>query len=86
MPVFSCIFCSNDTIAFKHLLQENITNKYLFQTSIYDIRDINKLFMLNAFKERDLNKKKELLESIFDEKYLSPKNNFLRLILDFLLE
>lgn len=31
-------------------------------------------------------KKKELLESIFDEKYLSPKNNFLRLIEDFSLK
>ena len=29
LPVFSCIYCSNEVIAFKHLLQEIITNKYL---------------------------------------------------------
>ena len=45
LPVFSCIYCSNDIIAFRHLIQEIITNKYLFQTSVYDIRDIRKAFI-----------------------------------------
>ena len=47
LPIFSCIYCSNDIIAFRHLIQEIITNKYLFQTSVYDIRDINKLIICN---------------------------------------
>ena len=34
LPVFSCIYCSNEEISFKHLSLEIITNKYLFQSSL----------------------------------------------------
>ena len=53
LPVFSCIYCSNLTIAVKHLSQEIITNKYLFQASIYDIEDINKLIIYQPLIDRD---------------------------------
>lgn len=58
LPVFSCIYCSNDKIAFRHLIQEIITNKYLFQTSVYDIRDINKLLICQPIiDKKDKNEK-----------------------------
>ena len=41
LPIFSCIYCSNDYIAFKHLSNEIISNKYLFQTSIFDLKQLN---------------------------------------------
>ena len=43
LPVFSCIYCSNDEISFNHLSKEIISKKYLFQTSIFDIIELNKL-------------------------------------------
>ena len=63
LPVFSCIYCSNDIIAFRHLIQEIITNKYLFQTSVYDIRDINKLIICQPIIDKD-DKNEKLLNII----------------------
>ena len=34
LPVFSCIYCSNEYISFNHLSKEILSNKYLFQASI----------------------------------------------------
>ena len=62
LPLFSCIYCSNMMIAFKHLSQEIVTNKYLFQTSIYDIKDINKLIIYQPLIDKD--KKNEKLLNI----------------------
>ena len=61
LPVFSCIFCSNDFIAFKHLLQETISNNYLFQASIYDIKEINKLIIYQPIIDKD-DKNEKLLD------------------------
>ena len=58
LPVFSCIYCSNDIIAFKHLLQEIITKKYLFQTSIYDIKNINNLIEYQPIIDKDTQNEK----------------------------
>ena len=63
LPVFSCIFCSNDFIAFKHLLQETISNNYLFQASIYDIKEINKLIIYQPIIDKD-DKNEKLLDII----------------------
>ena len=63
LPVFSCIYCSNLLIAVKHLSQEIITNKYLFQASIYDIKDINKLIIDQPLIDRD-NKNEKLLDIV----------------------
>lgn len=63
LPVFSCIYCSNDIIAFRHFIQEIITNKYLLQTSVYDIRDINKLIIYQPIIDKD-DKNEKLLNII----------------------
>ena len=63
LPVFACIYCSNMLISFKHLSQEIITNKYLFQTSIYDIKDINKLIIYQPLIDKD-KKNEKLLDII----------------------
>ena len=41
LPIFSCIYCCNEVISFKHLSNEVISNKYLLQTSIYDIKQLD---------------------------------------------
>ena len=41
LPIFSCIYCCNEKISFNHLSNEIISNKYLFQTSIYDLKQLD---------------------------------------------
>ena len=53
LPIFSCIYCSNDKIAFRHLINENISNKYFLQTSIYDIKVLDKLTKTNPIIDHD---------------------------------
>ena len=43
LPIFSCIYCSNDYVSFKHLSNEIISKKYLFQNSLSDIIKLNYL-------------------------------------------
>ena len=43
LPVFSCIYCSNEKISFNHLSNEVISNKYLLQTSIWDMKQLDYL-------------------------------------------
>ena len=70
LPVFSCIYCSNMIIAFKHLSQEIVTNKYLFQTSIYDIKDINKLIIYQPLIDKDTKNEKLLNIIIKSTEYI----------------
>ena len=43
LPIFSCIYCCDEKISFNHLSNEIISSKYLFQTSIYDIKQLDNL-------------------------------------------
>ena len=63
LPIFSCIFCCNEIISFRHLSNEIISNKYLFQTSIYDINQLDFLISGKVSKKIDNNK---LLNIILD--------------------
>ena len=76
LPVFSCIYCSNDKIAFRHLIQEIITNKYLFQTSVYDIRDINKLIICRPIIDKDGKNEKLLNIIIKNTEYIKTNYNY----------
>ncbi len=74
LPVFSCIYCSNDEISFKHLSQEIISNKYLFQTSIFDMKQLNKLISNQPFIDNDL-KNEKLLDIIIKNTEFITKYN-----------
>ena len=76
LPIFSCIYCSNDIIAFRHLIQEIITNKYLFQTSVYDIRDINKLIICQPIIDKDDKNEKLLNIIIKNTEYIQTYYNY----------
>ena len=43
LPIFACIYCSNDYISFKHLSNEKLSSKYYNQTSIYDMKTLDEL-------------------------------------------
>ena len=73
LPIFSCIYCSNDKIAFSHLSMEILSDKYLFQTSNYDIQELNKL-MNDSLIEKDIQNDKLIKIIIEHSDYL--KKNF----------
>ena len=43
LPIFSCIYCSNEQVSFNHLSNEIISNKYLLQTSAWDMKQLDYL-------------------------------------------
>ena len=47
LPIFSCIYCSNEKVAFNHLIKENIYNKFFLQTSIYDMKNLEEIIKIN---------------------------------------
>ena len=56
LPIFSCIYCSNEYIAFNHLSNEIISNKYCLQTSIFDLKQLDLLISTNNNKLDNNNK------------------------------
>ena len=63
LPIFSCIYCSNEKIAFNHLINSNLSNKYFLQTSIYDIKILDKIIKINPIVDQ-WNKNSPLLDVI----------------------
>ena len=62
LPIFSCIYCSNEKLSFNHFSNEILANNYSLMTSIYDIKELNKIFS-NAYLI-DKDDKNDKLESI----------------------
>ena len=60
LPVFECLYCTNEKVVFQHFINEILSDKYLLQTSIYDINDLNKLIL-----------NKRLINNNKDEKLLN---------------
>ena len=54
LPIFSCIYCSNDFLSFKHLLDQNLSSKYYLQTTIYDKKELDKLIKNQPLIDRDI--------------------------------
>ena len=65
LPLFSCIYCSNDYLSFKHLSYEIISNKYLFQTSIYDLKELELVITNNELTNK-VNKNSRLINFILN--------------------
>ena len=63
LPIFSCIYCSNEKIAFNHLINSNLSNKYFLQTSIYDMKILDKIIKINPIVDQ-WNKNSPLLDVI----------------------
>ena len=45
LPVFECLYCTNEKVVFQHFINEILSDKYLLQTSIYDMNDLNKIIL-----------------------------------------
>ena len=75
LPVFSCIYCSNDEISFKHLSKEIISDKYLFQTSIFDIIQLNKLIDKQPIIDKDIKNEKLISLILRNTEFLRNYNS-----------
>ena len=51
LPIFSCIYCSNEQVSFNHLSNEIISNKYLLQASIWDMKQLD--FLISSQSKVD---------------------------------
>lgn len=45
LPIFNCIYCTKDNIVFKHFINNYLSDNYLFLTSVYDMKNLNKLII-----------------------------------------
>ena len=72
LPIFSCIYCSNDKVAFSHLSREVLSEKYLFQTSNYDIQELEKIIN-DSLIEKD-NQENKLIKIIIEYSEYLKKN------------
>ena len=53
LPIFSCIYCSNEKVSFNHLLNEILASKYLLLTSIYDMQDLDTILSQKFLIDKD---------------------------------
>ena len=53
LPIFSCIYCSNDYLPFKHLSNEILVSKYYNLTSIFDMKILDKLIQYQPLIDQD---------------------------------
>ena len=81
LPIFECLYCTNEKIVFKHFSNEILSNKYLLQTSVYDINDLNKLILNKRLINKD-DKNEKLLNIVIKNTeyikfYISKEKNIL---------
>ena len=70
LPIFSCIYCSNEKISFNHLSNEIISNKYLLQTSVIDMKQLDNLISFQPKIDKGDNTNKLLNIIINNSEYL----------------
>jgi hypothetical protein len=70
LPIFSCIYCSNEYVSFNHLSQEIISKKYLLQTSIWDMKQLDYLISFQPKIDKGDNTNKLLNIIINNSEYL----------------
>ena len=70
LPIFSCIYCSNEYVSFNHLSQEIISKKYLLQASIWDMKQLDYLISSQPKIDKGDNTNKLLSIIINNSEYL----------------
>ena len=83
LPIFSCIYCSNDKVAFSHLSREILSEKYLFQTSNYDIQELEKIIN-DSLIEKECEEDK-LIKLIIEYSEYIKRNYLIEEIKNFLM-
>ena len=71
LPIFDCIYCTNEKIVFSNFINRILSDKYLFLTSIYDIKDLNKLIIYQPLIDKNKKNDKLLNIIIKNTEYIS---------------
>ena len=53
LPIFDCIYCTNEKVVFNNFINRILADKYLLLTSKYDINNINKLLLNQPLIDSD---------------------------------
>jgi hypothetical protein len=81
LPLFDCIYCTNEKIVFNNFINNSLSDKYLFLTSIYDMNDLNKLISYQPLIDKNGKNNKLLNIVIKNTEYISQficqKNNII---------
>ena len=70
LPIFECIYCSNEHVSFSHLSNEIISKKYLLQTSSWDMKQLEYLISFQPKIDKGDNMNKLLNLIINNSEYL----------------
>ena len=70
IPVFECLYCTNNKVVFQHFINEILSEKYLLQTSVYDINELDKLICNKRLINKDDKNEKLLNLVIKNTEYL----------------
>ena len=70
IPIFECSFCANEKVVFQHYIREILSDKYLLQTSIFDINDLEKLICNKRYINKDEKSEKLLNLVIKNMEYI----------------
>ena len=77
LPIFECLYCTNEKVVFGHFIHEILCDKYLLQTSKYDMNDLDKLiFNRRLINKEDKNEKllNVIIKSTEYIKFFVPKD------------
>ena len=66
LPIFNCFYCANEKIAFQKLINDNLSQKYLYSFSKLDLNIINALIEFDLTKSNNLFKENSI-ENYFYE-------------------
>ena len=81
LPIFDCIYCANEKVAFNHLIKEEFFLKYLYNAEKKDIYLIEYLIENNlVYIENDTNIK--IKETLNKSIYKNKLKNLMEIILD----
>lgn len=61
LPIFECIYCSNEELVFKHMSREIISNNYLYDCSYWDYSKLNTCISIYNTNKQNTTKDKKVL-------------------------
>ena len=82
LPLFDCIYCTNEKIVFSNFINNSLSDKYLFLTSIYDMNDLSRLISYQPLIDKNAKNNNKLLNLIiknteYINQFIIKQNNII---------
>ena len=74
LPIFDCIYCTNEKIVFNNFINNILSEKYLLLSSVYDIKDLDEIIENNNLINKKIKNTKILNLMVKNIEYL---NNYI---------